>query len=58
MISTEYLQYLAAFPVGALVQDVSGLGVDLHSYITARGMKEEDSLAEALSTQRVLIILL
>ena len=32
MISTEHFQDLAGFPVGALVQDVGGFGVDLHSY--------------------------
>ena len=37
MISTEYFQNLAGFPVGALVQNVGGFGVDLHSYITASG---------------------
>ena len=32
MISTEHLQNLAGFPVGTLVQDVGGFGVDLHIY--------------------------
>jgi hypothetical protein len=30
MMTTEDFQYLAGFPVGTLVQDVGGFGVDVH----------------------------
>ena len=51
MISTEYFQDLAGFPVGALVQDVGGFGVDLHGYtiyqLQLRDTLKEIPLAEA-----------